>query len=99
MEGAVENENRVSADHRESRMRDIDDIEKAERDSGADAQRRIEAAHQQAGDQRIDEQRIGYRHGAALGPDVRMTDRPAPPSGNASRCRTVVVPLAAGIFE
>jgi len=34
---------------------DVDDIEQAEGDGSAYAQRCIEAAHQQSGDQRIDE--------------------------------------------
>jgi hypothetical protein len=45
IECAVEDENGVSADDREGRMRDVDDIKKAEGDGGADAQCGIEAAH------------------------------------------------------
>ncbi len=39
----------------EGRMRDIDDIEDAERDRYADRHGRVEAAQQDAGDQRIDQ--------------------------------------------
>ena len=46
VEGAVEDENRVSPNDRECRVRDVDDIEQAEGDGGAYAQRGIEAAHQ-----------------------------------------------------
>jgi hypothetical protein len=68
VEGAVEHENRVGADHREGRMRDVDDIKKAESDGGADAERGIEAAHQQPRNYRVNKEGIGYRHGVVLWP-------------------------------
>ncbi len=56
----------IGADDREGRMRDVDDIEQAERNGGAHAERRVEAAEQQPGDHGVDEERIGYRHDARL---------------------------------
>ena len=46
----------VGAEDDESRMRDIDDVENAERDRNADRDRGIESAEQNSGDQRIDQE-------------------------------------------
>src|SRR6185503_12282245 len=46
----------VGAEDDERRMRDVDDVEDAERNRHADRHRGVKAADQEAGDDRIDEQ-------------------------------------------
>jgi hypothetical protein len=47
-------------------MRDVDDVEHAERDRDADRHRDVEAAKQNAGDDRVDQQFDGEVHGSIL---------------------------------
>ena len=57
-------------------MRDIDDIEDAERDRNADCHGGVEAAEQDAGDQRIDEKLDGKIHsGPPVNRPARYADR------------------------
>ena len=46
VESAADYEHGIGADDGEGRMRDVDDIEQAERNGGAHAERRVEAAEQ-----------------------------------------------------
>ena len=52
----------VGAEDDEGRMRDIDDVENAERDRDADGDGGIEAAEQKPGDQGIDQEIVRNIH-------------------------------------
>ena len=65
----------VGAEDDEARMRDVDDVEDAERDRNADGHGRIERAEQQARDQRVDEQVVWNVHHSPRMHAARRTSR------------------------
>ncbi len=74
---AVEHIGRVGAQQDEGGLGDVGDVEHAERDRDADADRRIEAAEQDAGDDRVDQQIERNAHRSAAGNSA------LPPGGDA----------------
>ena len=52
----VEEIHRVGRQHQKGRMRDVGDVEQAERDGQSETDRRIEAAEQHADHHRIEQQ-------------------------------------------
>ena len=99
MESAAEHKHAIGADDREGRMGDIDDIEQAEGDRGADAERRIEAAQQQSGDHGIGEKRVGYRHDAILCPTVTVRSNRLAPLCAARADPVAGISLMSGVLE